>query len=311
MVSRKGMSQQAADALIAEAHTLFQRELYGDALARYEKATQLFPTHPLAWKGLGHSLLCLGRAHDAARAFDQAIGLRPDSATALWGGAVAHAEIGNKVMAQNYLRRVLTLQPTWVDMARGVPQLAQFLVTSTRAADALHAAFGTFSTRTYRHATNDTLVVEVGRIPNQPRIGCFTFATIGLSNKQWPDLRRPRVELVFSSLLDAELCGQILANLTFHLWETGFFPEPGVMVRDVIGALDVPDLSARLPHVFIGIPRAWQLKLPLDESPPPITLAQVIPVSEAEYAVWRTDPTGFDKTFATRGIDPADLGRIG
>src|SRR5687768_2648675 len=180
------MSQQAADALVAEAHALFQAEQYDAALVRYEKASQLFPPHALAWKGVGHCLLCLGRAHEAARAFDQAIGLKQDSATALWGGAVAHAEIGNKVMAQTYLRRTLALQPSWADMARTVPQLAPFLAVSTRAHDALRTAFGTFSTRTYRHAADDAKVVEVGRIANQPRFGTWTFVTIGLSNCTWP-----------------------------------------------------------------------------------------------------------------------------
>jgi tetratricopeptide (TPR) repeat protein len=290
---------------------LFRDEKYADAIVRFERAAQIFPQHAIAWKGLGHSLLCLGRAHEAARAFDQAIGLRGDSATALWGGAVAHAEIGNKLIAQNYLRRTLALQPTWIEMARGIPQLAQFLQVSIRAADALHSAWGTFSTRTYRHTVDDTRSVEVGRITNQPKFGCWTFVTIGLSNKEWAETARPHLELVMATLLDSELCGQILANLAFHLAETGFYPEPGVMVRDVIGSLAAGDISQRLPHVFIGVPRAWKLRLPIDEMPPPITLAQVIPVSEAEYALWKSDVAGFEAGFVLRAVDVADLRRTG
>src|SRR5262245_63880018 len=93
------MSQAAADSLVDEANELFRTERYADAVQRFERAAQIFPMHALAWKGLGHSLLCLGKPHDAARAFDRAIGLRTESATALWGGAVAHAEVGNKVVA--------------------------------------------------------------------------------------------------------------------------------------------------------------------------------------------------------------------
>src|SRR5690349_5790375 len=133
------MSRQAADALVAEASQLFQAERYTDACSKFERAIQIFPDHAIAWKGLGHALLCLERPHDAARAFDRSIGIRQDSATALWGGAVAHAELGNKLMAQNYLRRTLALQPTWVEMARGIPMLAKLLQTSARTADALHA----------------------------------------------------------------------------------------------------------------------------------------------------------------------------
>src|SRR6201986_5680497 len=138
------MSQAAANALVDEANELFRAERFDEAAQKFQRATSLLPPHPLAWKGLGHALLCLGRPQEAARAFDRAIGLRPDSATALWGGAVAHAEIGNKVVAQNYLRRTLALQPTWIEMARSVSQLVPLLQVSAKAADALRTALGTF-----------------------------------------------------------------------------------------------------------------------------------------------------------------------
>ena len=86
-------------------------------------------------------------------AFDQAIGLRPDSATALWGGALAHAEIGNKVIARDYLRRTIALQPSWADMALNVPALASFLQVSSRSADRLPRRTGNttrFTKRTRR-----------------------------------------------------------------------------------------------------------------------------------------------------------------
>lgn len=305
------MSQVAADALVEEANELFRLEQFAEALARYERAAQIYPPHPLAWKGLGHSLLCLGKPHDAARAFDRAIGLAPGSATALWGGAVAHAEIGNKVVAHSYLRRTLALQPTWIEMARGVPQLAAFLQISTRAGEALRAALGPFSTRTYRHTGDEARSVEVGRIVNRPQHGQWTYVTIGLSNHQWPQAERPRVELILATTVDTEVCGQILANLAFHLAEAGFFPEPSVMVRDVIGALGADDLSARLPHVYIRVPRAWSLELPIEARPPAITLAQVVPVSEAEYALWRADVAGFEQELARRRVDVANLRRRG
>jgi hypothetical protein len=301
----------AADALVEEANELFRLEQFAEALARYERAAQIFPPHPLAWKGLGHSLLSLGKPHDAARAFDRAIGLAPKSATALWGGAVAHAEIGNKVVAQSYLRRTLALQPSWIDMARGVPALASFLQVSARAGESLRAALGSFSTRTYRHTGDEGRSVDVGRVVNRPQFGQWTYVTIGLSNREWPEAERPRVELLLATTFDTEVCGQILANLVFHLAETGFFPEPSVMVRDVIGALGAGDLSQRLPHVYITVPRAWSLELPLDPQPPPITLAQVVPVSETEYLLWRNDVAGFEQVLLRRGVDITDLRRRG
>jgi hypothetical protein len=314
------MSQAAADALVDEGNELFRQEQFVEAASRYERAGQIFPQHAVAWKGLGHALLCMGKPHDAARAFDRAIGIRPESATALWGGAVAHAEIGNKVVAQSYLKRTLALQPTWVDMARGIPQLAAFLQVSQKASEALRTVFGSFSTRTYRHAGDEARSLEVGRIPNQPAFGKWTYVTIGLSNREWsttlsptpdPGRHRPRIELIMATTLDGEVCGQVLANLAFHLGQTGFFPEPGVMVRDVVGSLAEGDLSMRLPHVYITVPRVWKLDLPLDIGPPPITVAQVVPVSEAEYAMWRADVAGFDAALARKKIDLADLRRPG
>jgi hypothetical protein len=261
--------------------------------------------------------LCLGRAGDAARAFDRAIGLRPDSATALWGGAVAHADVGNKVMAQNYLRRVLALQPTWIEMARNVPQLAAFLKVSTRANDLLRGVFGAFSCKTYSHANAADRAIEVGRIANRPAFGQWTFVTVGLSNTVWtpppkPTMpARPRVELVLASTVDVEVCGQILANLAFHLSETGFFPDNKVMVRDVVGGLEAGDISQRLPHVFLCEPRAWSLKLPLDGNQPPVTVVQVVPVSEVEYQTWRRNVSAFEASLMQRKIDIADLRRAG
>src|SRR4029079_7592266 len=128
---------------------LLRSDSFAQAAERFERASQLYPPHAIAWKGLGHALLCLGRPHDAARAFDRAVGIRPDSATALWGGAVAHAEIGNKVVAQNYLRRTLALQPSWIEMAKTVANLVPLLQVSTRVGDALRDMLGTYSTRTY------------------------------------------------------------------------------------------------------------------------------------------------------------------
>ncbi|MBC7976046.1 MAG: suppressor of fused domain protein [Myxococcales bacterium] len=305
------MSQAAADALVAEANELFRGEKFSEAASKFERATQLFPPHALAWKGLGHALLCLGRPHEAARAFDRAIGLKPDSATALWGGAVAHAELGNKPVAQNYLRRTLALQPSWIDMARTVPHLVPFLQVSSRAADALRGALGTYSTRTYRHAHDEARALEICRFVGRPTENHWTYATLGLSNTAWPQLGRPRVELLLATTIDTELGGQILANLAFHLAETGFFPEPGVMVRDVIGALGAGELSTRLPHIYVLVPRIWGLSLPLEVGPPAITLAQVVPISEAEYQRWRDDLVGFERELFEQGVDLTDLRRPG
>src|ERR1043165_30712 len=190
------MSQAAADSLVSEANELFRAEQFGEAAARFERAVSVFPPHALGWKGLGHALLCMGKPHEAARAFDQALGLSPESATALWAGALAHAEIGNKVIAKDYLRRSIALQPTWMTMAANTPQLASFLQVSARTQDRLRDLFGAFSTRRFTHAPDDARTLEVGRVANQPEFGKYTYVTLGLSNHEWRETERPRIELL-------------------------------------------------------------------------------------------------------------------
>jgi hypothetical protein len=305
------MSQAVADALTVEGNDLFQQQAYADAVTKYERATTVFPTHAAAWKGLGHALLCLGRSEDAARAFDRAIGLRPESATALWGGALAHADLGHKLVAQNYLRRAIALQPSWHEMARGVPQLAALIQLSAHTGNMIRRAFGQYSGRIFRRA-GGAGQLEVGRIPSCPDTGLTTSISIGLSDHVWPQAERPRIEVLLASTLDLEVCGQIVANAAFHIMDTGFFPEPGTMVRDVISVLGVGELSRRLPHVYFNVPRIWLVRLPLDVGPPPITLTQAIPVSEAEYQIWKSHgPAGLDHLFQARRVDLADLQRSG
>ena len=309
------MSQAAADALVFEGDSLFRAERFMDAADKFQRAVTVFPQHAQGWRGLGHALLCLGKPHDAARAFDQAIGMRPDSATALWGGALAHIEAGNKVVAKDYLRRSIALQPSWITMAAGNSQLASLLQISARAADRLHEVFGPFSTRRYQHASDPARAIEVGRLVETPATGQLTYLTVGLSNNEWAEAERPHVELIMASTVDSEMCTQILANLAFHLADTRFFPEPGTMVRDgvaAVGAAGSGDLAARLPHIYVQSPTAWGVELPLDLGPPAITLAQVFPISEAEYQVWRqVGARDFERRLFESRVDVGDLRRAG
>ena len=301
------MSQAAADTLVRAGDALFRNERFAEAAAQFEQAVSLLPHHALGWRGLGHALLCMGKPHDAARAFDRAIGLRPDSATALWGGALAHAEIGNKLIAKNYLGRTIALQPSWLTMALETPQLASFLLVSSRASDRLRALFGSLEKQRFHHTNDPAETVEVGHVANVPAPGLYTSVTIGLSNNEWREPERPRVELALAAS-SAEVGPEILANLAFHLATTKFFPEPGTIVRDVVAALELGELSARLPHVYIQSPRAWGIELPIDHGPPAITLAQVTPISEDEYQCWRRDGReALDAMLAA--IDVADLAR--
>lgn len=300
------MTRAAADALTAEGVTLLQEQQFDDAVERFEAAIKIFPEHALGWKGLAQALLSLGRREAAAGAFDRAVGLGANGATALWGGAVAHAELGHKVIAQNYLKRALELQPGWIEKARAVPELAVFLELSWHAQSLVRRRLGAYSARTYRHASA-ARELEIARIGHSPISGQSTYISLGLCNHVWPQKERPRIELILASTVDDERCGQIVANTSFHMMDSGFFPEPGAMLRDVVGVLALGDWSRRLPHGYIVVPRAWQLSLPLDEGPPPITLAQLVPVSEAEYQLWREHgPRRLDHVLA-ESANPADL----
>jgi hypothetical protein len=67
-----------------------------------------------------------------------------------------------------------------------------------------------------------------------------------------------------------------------------------------------------LPHVYVQSPRAWGVHLPLDIGPPTITLAQVFPISEAEYQAWRLRGVElFERSLVEKKIDVADLRRSG
>lgn len=303
------MTRAAADELTAQGLALLQEQQFDEALTRFEDAIRVFPQHAAAWKGLAQSRWCLGQREAAASAFDRAIGLGANGATALWGGAVAHAELGHRVIARTYLRRALELQPGWLPMAREVPALAELLELAWHAHALVRSQVGQYSARAYRHAS-DARTVEVGRIGGTPMSGQSTYVSLGLCNHAWSPAERPRMELVLCSSIDDERCAQIVANTAFHLMDSGFFPEPGAMLRDVIGVLGLGDWSLALPHGFIAVPRAWKLSLPLDLGPPPISVAQLIPVSEAEYQIWRErGPRELERALADLGTNIADLTR--
>ena len=57
--------------------------------------------------------------------------------------------------------------------------------------------------------------------------------------------------------------------------------------------------------------RIWRISPPIDRGPPPITVAQVVAVSEAEYLRWRVDPSAFDTELGQRSDEAMDLKRPG
>ncbi len=306
------MTLAAADALADEGNLLFQQGDFATAAQRFERAAQVFPTHALAWKGLGHALLSLGRPTDAARAFDRAIGLRADSATALWGGAIAHAELGHRPVAQNYLRRALTLQPAWHEMARAVPVLAPYMLLATRVGELVQRGFGPYSSKRFRHADEAERVIDVARLVDVPVQAVHTYVSIGFADWAWLEADRPRFEVVLASAADAEASGRIVANTVFHLMAAARYPAPGLTLPGAVEALGLAGISPRLPHAYFTVPKLWAVRLPLDLGPPVITLTQIVPIGDGELALLqRVGVAEFEQRLVAARLDVADLERRG
>ena len=167
-----------------------------------------------------------------------------------------------------------------------MPSLGQFLQTSTYASELLRVALGSPSVRTFRHATDAARAVDVARFADEPAAGLVTYASMGLSNFEWPDAR-PRLEILLACAQDAGALPQIVASAAFHIMDTAFYPTPGSIVRDLVGVSRAGELSTRFPHLYFTVPRRWGLRLPLDEGPPAITVTAAIPISEREYRWWK------------------------
>jgi tetratricopeptide repeat protein/suppressor of fused protein SUFU len=283
---------------------------HGLAGAHFERAAAIAPGSADAWEGLGRVFLAMGRPHEAVRAFDRAVGASPDRATALWGGALVHAELNHGPIAQHYLRRALQLRPDWAEHARSDPHLSRFMLPAALLPDAYGQVFGVFSRRTYHHALDPALSVDVVRAANVPRWGCFTYCSLGLANADWvASGNRTRVEIGMLSIGEQEGFQEVLANTCFHVMEQRFYPAPGTMLRDVIGVLDLGEAGRRLPHVYFAAPAAWGLKETI-VAVPAIALVHAVPVSEAEYWYWREHgQPGFEALMERSERDFADFGR--
>ncbi len=89
-----------------------------EALAEYTKATDIWPDNHLAWYGAATVHVAHGKWADAAKAFDEAVSIRPDVALYLmWRGVVGyeaemdHPDTANFDQAADYLRRAIAIAP--------------------------------------------------------------------------------------------------------------------------------------------------------------------------------------------------------
>lgn len=89
-----------------------------EAIAEYTKATEIWPDNHLAWYGLATVHVARAKWAEAAKAFDEAVSIRPDVALYLmWRGVVGyeqqmeHPEGGSFDQAADYLRRAIAIAP--------------------------------------------------------------------------------------------------------------------------------------------------------------------------------------------------------
>lgn len=280
------MSRADADVLAQQGLTLLEATQFAQAEACFLRACEVFPSHDIAWKGLGNARYQLGRYLEAARAFDQAIGLRPNSATALWGGALAHAESGNREIARNYLLQTLALQPSWAVMLAQTPKLATLLTLSMVAKVAFREQFGGFATKLYECGGAHAFKIEVGGVQGAPVEGETTFFTMGMCDHPWPDPRQPRIELITTAPVGAapDAYGIVLANATAYCMAHNYFPYWGTVIPEVANGVDVRNapFASTFRHGYIMQARDWRLPVPLDKGPPAIMVYQLVLVSTAE-----------------------------
>jgi tetratricopeptide (TPR) repeat protein len=82
------------------------------AITVYEESLQRDPRDPFTQYALGHTLLQSGRLHDATKALDAAIALRPDMIEAHEDLALTYARQGASDSARAELVRVIQMNPT-------------------------------------------------------------------------------------------------------------------------------------------------------------------------------------------------------
>ena len=74
---------ESLENLLAQGKAFFEKKRYAEALAVFERATELDPNLASAWNGKGAALTALGRLKEALAAFDRALALDPNDVKAL------------------------------------------------------------------------------------------------------------------------------------------------------------------------------------------------------------------------------------
>lgn len=97
---------------------LFELQRYGDAAQAFESVVRATPSHAQGWEALGRTLSMIGLHERASGAFEHAIALAPAWGEPLYHAALAYAELGQRALADDRLRRAIALDARFADAAR-------------------------------------------------------------------------------------------------------------------------------------------------------------------------------------------------
>jgi tetratricopeptide (TPR) repeat protein len=145
-----------AEALLRDADRVWELDRREDALALYDEALQIDPTHPDAWDGRGVLLLSLDLPREAEASFRKQLAILP-------GHFFAWTHLGRALVAQGRredalpaFRKALALAPEYAPAARS---LAETLVALGRAREAVSLLERSAKDR----PENPYLLVDLGR----------------------------------------------------------------------------------------------------------------------------------------------------
>ena len=103
---------------LSRGNDFYQSIEYELALKAYDKAIELKSDYATAWHNRGAALDELGRHEEARKAFDKAIELKPDDADAWYNKACAYSLKGDKENALKHLSKAIALDAKYKEEAK-------------------------------------------------------------------------------------------------------------------------------------------------------------------------------------------------
>lgn len=142
--------------------------------------------------------------------------------------------------------------------------------------------------RTYPSLGRPSLSVGVTVGVGVPRADFATAITLGLARQDFSGRGFPhRLELVSCWSERDPSAGIVLAAAALHSLETGFFPAPGMLLRDAVASSGV-SFGKRFPDLLFVHPFCWGRQLrEIDTPGRSVWFVQALPITreESDYKV--------------------------